>query len=306
MDGGTDGGGSGIEVQERGPVTVGGEPAAAGAAPENDGGKGEGAGSGPSSAVRPVDLTPGVQVLRAVAAEAPEWTVTHAASLRDQGRTVTGMLETGFTAQEVRHAILARPLPRPLTTTVAGVISGRLRDLIAVGPSTGIQPIPAQQTGAYSPARHEAEDQDDAPTPTPAPWAEKRVLLEAEVSGHGRHRPCAGDEGLCPHDALPGGDFCAHCLGGERPTCADGCGRVVVAPGLLCIVCSELPAFADMGDCPGYSGEPCGRAVQTEGLCGRCKIEAERDKAAAEAEWVAARDAAVAASTAAQPEHAPF
>ncbi|MFC8013296.1 hypothetical protein [Streptomyces cinereoruber] len=306
-DGGTDGGGGDIEDQEHGPVRAGGGPAAADAAPEKNGSnEGGGAGTGPSSALRPVDLTPGVEVLRAIAAEAPDWTITHAASLRDQGRTVTGMLESGYTPQDIRHAILARELPRPLRTTVAGVISGRLRDLIAVGPSAGIQPIPAQQTGTYGPARRETAHQDDAPTPTPAAWSDQRVRLEDEVAGRGRSRPCAAGDGMvCPHDALPGHDLCASCLGGERPTCA-GCGRFVVAPGLLCIVCSEPPAAVEMGDCPGHGGTPCGRAVVTEGLCRRCKIAAERDRAAAEAEFEAARDAAIAAVKAAEAAPAPL
>ncbi|MFJ4873245.1 hypothetical protein [Streptomyces sp. NPDC088757] len=299
MDGGTDGGGGDVEDQEHGSAAAGEEPAAVDTAPENRSGK-EGAGSNPVSAVWPVDLTPGVEVLRAIAAEAPQWTVTNAVSLRDQGRTVTGMLEMGFTPQEVRHAILSRPLPQPLRTSVAGVISGRLRHLIAIGPASGITPIPVQPAGTHALAPWEAGDQDE--TPTPASWAQRRAQMDAEDAGHGRYRPCAGDEGLCPHDALPGLDRCAHCLGGQRPTCATGCGRGVVAPGLRCIVCSKPPAVAETGDCPGYGGRTCGRAVQTEGLCARCKIEAEKDRAAAEAQWTAARDAAVAATAA---EHAP-
>ncbi|MFE2015644.1 hypothetical protein [Streptomyces sp. NPDC059491] len=305
-DGRKDGGGGRVEDQEHGPAQAAGDPAAADAAPEKSSSEEGGAPSGSSSAVRPVDLTPGVEVLRAIAAEAPEWQITHAASLRDQGRTVTGMLETGHTPQEVRHAILSRPLPQPLRTTVAGVISGRLRDLIAVGPTAGAQPIPAQQTGTYDLFRRDAEDRTEEATPTPEPWREKRVRLEAEVSGNGRHRPCAGDEGLCPHNALPDGDLCARCLGGERPTCATGCGKYVVAADILCITCSAPPAPVEVGDCPGHAGKTCGRAVQTAGLCGRCRIEAEQDKAAADAEWIAVRDAAVAAATAAEIEHAPF
>ncbi|MZE55026.1 hypothetical protein GTY86_27865 [Streptomyces sp. SID5770] len=302
-DGRTDGGGGDIEDQEHEPAGAGGEPATAGAAPEKSGSNGGGAGSGPSSAVRPVDLTPGVEVLRAIAAEAPEWTITHAASLRDQGRTATGMLDAGFSPQEIRHAILARPLPQPLRTTVAAVVSRRLRDLIAVGPSAGVQPIPAQQSsGTYDPFRRATDCQDDEPTPTPASWAERRAQMAAEDGGQGRYRPCASGDGMtCPHDALPGRDLCASCLGGERPTCANGCGKNVVAPGCMCITCAAPPAVVEMGDCPGYGGQPCGRAVVTEGLCARHKIDAERDRAAAEAEWEAARDAAVAAAQAAEP-----
>ncbi|MGW8768368.1 hypothetical protein ACWGN5_38485 [Streptomyces sp. NPDC055815] len=250
-----------------------------------------------------MDLTPGVEVLRAVAAEAPEWSIAHAETLRDQGLVATGMLEIGFTAQEIRHALLARPLPQPLRTTVGAIVGRRLRDLIAVGPAAGVRLIPAQQTCGYDLLREELAPEE---TPVPASWADKRVRLEAEVAGAGRHRPCAGDEGMCPRLALPETDLCAVCLGGEQPTCAHGCGRGVVAHGRLCLVCAEPPATVDVGDCPGHGGKPCGRAVQTAGLCGRCKIEAELAKAAAEAEWEAARDAAVTAAQAAEPQRAPF
>ncbi|MFF5938998.1 hypothetical protein [Streptomyces sp. NPDC012508] len=302
QDGGTDGGGGEIEDQEHGPVSAGGEPAAARAAPGNDGsngGRGAPLGSGP--AVQPVDLTPGVEVLRAVAAEAPEWAITHADSLRDQGLVVTGMLEIGFTAQEVRHALVSKPLPRPLRATVGAVVARRLRDLIAIGPAMGVRPIPAQSTGGSTPAGHELKDRDE--TPAPASWAEQRARLEAEVSGVGRHRPCAGDEGMCPRLALPGMDLCSVCLGGEQPTCAVGCGRGVVAHTMSCIACTE-PA-EDPGVCPGHGGQPCGRPVLTEGLCRRCKFQAEEARRAAEAECEAARDAAVAAATAAEAQPAP-
>ncbi|MFC8277804.1 helix-turn-helix domain-containing protein [Streptomyces sp. NPDC057271] len=303
-DRGTDGGGGVIEDQEHGPVAASGESAAAGAAPGNDGSnEGGGAAPGPVSVVRPVDLTPGVEVLRAIAAEAPQWSITHAETLRDQGLIVTGMLASGFTAQEIRHALLARPLPQPLRTTVGAIVARRLRDLLAVGPAAGVRPIPAQQTGEYDPVRQEPEDQDE--TPVPASWADQRAQLEAEVSGVGRHRPCAGDEGMCPRLALPGMDLCSVCLGGEQPTCAAGCGRGVIAHTMRCITCAE-PEDPGVGVCPGHGGKPCRRAVVTEGLCRRCKFEAEEARLAAEAEWAAARDAAVTAAQAAEPTPAPF
>ncbi|MFJ9813376.1 hypothetical protein ACIRTB_34675 [Streptomyces sp. NPDC101158] len=209
----------------------------------------------------------------------------------------TGMLEGGFTQQEIRQAILGRPLPQPLTATVAAVISRRLRDLLAVGPSARVQPIPTQQTGTYDLIRRTPDGPDDAPTPTPASWTERRAQMDAEAGGCGRHCPCAAGDGMmCPHDALPGHDLCASCLGGERPTCAIGCGRSVVATGCMCIVCAAPAALVDVGECPGYGGTPCGRAVVTEGLCVRHKIEAEQDRAASEAEQEGARDAAVAAA----------
>ncbi|MFC9654004.1 hypothetical protein [Streptomyces sp. NPDC056937] len=230
-----------------------------------------------------VEMTPGVEVLRAIAAEAPEWTITHAQSLRDQGLVVSGMLEEGFTPQEVRHALLSRALPQPLHTTVAAVVGRRLRDLMAAGPAAGVRPIPAQQRPYGQFLQPTLEERE---TWTPPPVDVHSV--------HDRHRPCAGDEGLCPRLALPGQELCGVCLGGEQPVCADGCGRGVIAPGRLCLVCGETSP--DGGDCPGHGGKPCGRPVQTEGLCGRCKVAAEEAKRTAEAEWEQSLAAAVAAA----------
>lgn len=296
-DGWTDGGGSDIEDQEHRPAETGGAPAAADAAPENSGSnQAAGGTAGSASVVPPVDPTPGATVLRAIAAEAPEWTIDHADSLRDQGRTVTGMLESGFTPQEVRHALLARPLPQPVKTTVAGVISGRLKGLIAIGPAAAVQPIPAQATGEN---RHTQEDE----TYVPPSVAERRAQLEAEAAGLGLHRTCAGRDGLCDRLAVPGEDLCVVCSGVTQPRCVDGCGRKVYAPGACCVVCD---APEDLGTCPGHGGTPCGRRVVTEGLCGRCKIEVEAARRRAAAEWEAARDAAVAAAEAEEAAPAPI
>ncbi|MEU9705813.1 hypothetical protein [Streptomyces sp. NPDC047981] len=209
------------------------------------------------------------------------------------------MLDAGFTPQEIRHALVSKSLPRPLRATVAAVVSRRLRDLIAVGPVAGVLPIPAQSMG--SSATQELEGRDE--TPAPNSWADERARLEAEVAGIGRHRPCAGDGGVCPRLALPGMDLCSVCLGGEQPTCADGCGRGVIADTVRCITCSQ--STDDVGVCPGHGDNPCGQPVVTQGLCRRCRFEAEKAKLAAEAEWEAARDAAVAAAQAADPEPTP-
>ncbi|MFJ2478256.1 hypothetical protein ACIOWI_35815 [Streptomyces sp. NPDC087659] len=269
-------------------------PAAAGAAPDNSGSnEGEGARPAPG----PVDPSPGVLVLRAVAAECPEWTINHADSLRDQGRVATGMLESGFTAQEIRHALVSRPLPQPMTHTVAAVVGRRLKDLLAAGPAGDIALIPAQ-TGR---AQHDAAD--DVPSVTlPDSYAVKQAKLAADVAGHGKLRNCQGDDGLCDQLAAPGSDLCGRCQnGGEQPRCAGGCGRKVVAPGARCIPCTDVPTpAAEVGDCPGWDGKPCGRAVLTAGLCRTCKFESEKAKRNADAEWEAARTAAVEAATAAE------
>ncbi|MET9954457.1 hypothetical protein ABZ135_23340 [Streptomyces sp. NPDC006339] len=272
-DGRTDGGDAAAVQQEEMP-TPAGEPEGS-ATPDNSA-RGDGGTPGPVFGVRPVDLTPGVRVLRAIAAEAPAWTITHAETLRDQGLAVTGMLASGFTAQEIRHALLARPLPQPLLSTVGAIVARRLRDLLAVGPASAVPPIPAQQDLVQGSDMRG----DRGETPVPATWAKRHAQLEAEVAGAGRHRPCAGDEGMCPRLALPGEDLCAVCLGGERPLCANGCGRGVVMAGMRCIAC-ETEDETDV--CRGHEGS-CGRPVQTDGLCGRCRIAAEAARAAEDAE----------------------
>jgi hypothetical protein len=300
MDGWTDRDGSVSRDQEQRPVAAHRVDAAADAAPESGSSRTRGTSLGPVPVAR-VERTAGVQVLRAVAAEAPEWTITHAESLRDQGLLVSGMLLKGFTPQEIRHALLSKPLPHPVRTTVGALVGRRLRDLLAAGPAAAVRPIPMQQrSDGYDLALGWPEPQAGDETWAPPSWAEQRAQLESAVSGRDKHRPCAGDRELCPNLALPGSDLCAVCQGGGQPRCADGCGRGVVAPGLLCLACAEQSATTELGDCPGYGGKPCGRAVQTAGLCGRCKIAAEEAKLTAEAEWEAARAAAVAAVEAAE------
>ncbi|MFF3606863.1 hypothetical protein [Streptomyces sp. NPDC002463] len=140
-DGETDAGSGVIEDQEQAPATRG--------ASTEYGSSDRSARPRSKRVVQPVCAIPGVEVLRAVA-EAPEWTITHADSLRDQGMVVTGMLESGFTAQEIRHVLLSKPLPQPVRTTAGAIVARRLRDLIAVGPSAGVRQIPAQQTNDHA------------------------------------------------------------------------------------------------------------------------------------------------------------
>ncbi|MET9366112.1 hypothetical protein ABZX93_35150 [Streptomyces sp. NPDC006632] len=300
-DGRTDGGGV-IEVQEQGAVQAGElETAAAVAAPEL---RSNGAGvAGQSSvAVAPVVMTPGVTVLRAIAAEAPEWKIVHAKTLEDQGSTVTEMLAVGFTPQEIRHAIVSVPLPQPVRTTIGAVIGGRLANLRATGPSAGILLIPAQHTGYDDVYGVRTEDT----VHIPPSWREQQARLDADVAGQGRHRLCAGDDGMCGQLAVAGADLCGVCLGGEQPTCQSGCGRGVVAPGALCLVCRDAPSDVPevSNTCPGLNDEPCGRPLQTmgtTGLCGRCTMKAEQIKMDAEAAWQTSLATAVEAASAPAP-----
>ena len=223
-EGGMDGGGGVIEVQERGPVRAGGPGGEATTSGE------AGAGAVPAVA-GPVVLMPGAEVLRAVAAEAPEWTLT-GDMLRDQGLAVSGMLLEGFTAQEVRHALLSRPLPQPLTHTVGAVVSRRLRDLIAAGPASGVRPIPEQHQadswasggygvrGGYGYGDGGRDGSGDV-TPVPPSWGARHAELEAVTAGRSVLRNCDGDDGLCDRLAVVGEDRCGEHLGWDHcPQCA--------------------------------------------------------------------------------------
>ncbi|GAO13026.1 hypothetical protein TPA0598_17_00070 [Streptomyces lydicamycinicus] len=222
-----------------------------------------------------LERTPGVEVLAAIGAEAPEWKII-GTCLRDQGRSATLLLERGFTPQEIRHALLSRPLPQPLTHTVAAVIGGRLRELAMSLPAFGVRPIP-EQAGPVLRER----------CTTLAAERTKDEALERRVM-----RECATCQAPIGGDA----DLCAECSGRAKPLCDAGCGRAVLADGLVCLSCDVPPD--DIGVCPGHD-VACGRPVVSQGLCRHCLISAEQQRAAREREYedqVAAAVAAVAAT----------
>ncbi|MFJ6239519.1 hypothetical protein ACIQH0_36165 [Streptomyces griseus] len=215
-------------------------------------------------------------------------------ALRDQGLMVDGLLEAGHSVWTV-HEVIALPMPDQITASRSAVIAGRLRKLAGmppVLPPTGTDPAP-QQTAVPGPRW------EDAPTPTPPPVAERLAAVPAQVD-------CAGDDGLCPKLAVVGETLCAAHLG--WPLCPGHGGHVCTArtrTGELCATCAhdalsarlaaELPVTeTDDGTCPGHAG-PCGRSVVAEGLCLRCRIASQTDRDRIEAEWLAARSAAVAA-----------
>jgi hypothetical protein len=164
---------------------------------------------------------PGADVLRAVMAELPQWTLS-ANGLRDQAVTVDGLLASGFTPAEVRHAFAHRPLPNPLTHTVDAVAAGRLRALFERGPRSAAPQIPAQSGSGDS----FGDDQDHREhggrrgevVSAPAPLTEKMAAIEAAVSGKGALRFCPEDGGTCPNLVAPGEDKCPEHL--DWPMCA--------------------------------------------------------------------------------------
>ncbi|WP_328541098.1 hypothetical protein [Streptomyces sp. NBC_00344] len=299
-DGGTDGRGviEDQEKQELGPAG-GRETASASAAPINK------AATEKRSALVvgevAVTMTPGMEVLRAIAAEVPEWTLT-GSTLLDQGRTVTGMLAGGFTAQEIRHVLVSKPLPEKLTHSVGAIVGRRLQDLLTAGPASRARPIPAQS--ASRPERGGT----NRPTPTPPPVAELQASLDAVVRGETAMRCCVGDGGLCDRLALPGETFCSRCLHGDDPVCAAGCGRAVTAPGAHCIPCVNADQHDE--ECPGHDEQLCGRPVQTVGgLCWRCEAARTEPRRRSESNWreeVAEATTAAAAATLPAASVAPF
>lgn len=130
----------------------------------------------------------GERLLRAIGARQPELLLTGQV-LTDQGRAVQGLLDTGWTPQQLRHVIADRPLPQPLHHTVGAIIAARLRAVKDTTPPDHAAEQPAAQPPA-SPT--------DAAGRTVADALTHRVLVE-----------CAG----CGSPSrAPGPDLCPTCL----------------------------------------------------------------------------------------------
>lgn len=149
----------------------------------------------------PVGATPGVEMLLAIGADQPEFLLT-GQTLRDQGLMVTGLLEEGWTAQQLRQVISGRPLPQPIRTSVGAVVSRRLRDAVAGPAPRSVPRLPEQS--AYG------AQQDDAPTPTPDTWNSAQHVNVA------RSGECNGNKGMCGLPTVPGYDQCAKCRENAR------------------------------------------------------------------------------------------
>ncbi|MFF4755248.1 hypothetical protein ACWD5R_35195 [Streptomyces sp. NPDC002514] len=149
----------------------------------------------PPTAPAADEMHPGILLLLELGAARPELLLTGQA-LTDQGRVVTVMLESGWSCEQLRHVIAARPLPHPVRTTVGAIIAARLR---------------AAQ--AYPPPALAADHQDapvwDDPPPQPMTGsaAARRV---SEALTYRALTECAS----CGHPGTaPGEDLCPACLG---------------------------------------------------------------------------------------------
>ncbi|MGW3037410.1 hypothetical protein ACWDCB_40180 [Streptomyces sp. NPDC001178] len=139
------------------------------------------------------EMHPGIGLLLEIGAARPELLLTGQA-LTDQGRVVSVMLEAGWSREQLRQVIAARPLPHPVRTTVGAIIAARLRAAQAYPPPTLAAP-------------HHVPVGDDPPRPVTGSAATRSV---SEALTYRALAECAG----CgvPGTAL-GEDLCPACLG---------------------------------------------------------------------------------------------
>lgn len=136
-----------------------------------------------------ISRNPGVDLLLAIGADRPEFLLT-GKTLQDQGLAVAGMLDAGWTREQLRQVIAGRPLPDQITTTVGAIVAGRLRQALS-GPAPGT----ASSFGGWS-------SREDKPTPTPAAWSAETVAPRKGVG------ECEGNHGMCGRPTEPGSLLC--------------------------------------------------------------------------------------------------
>ncbi|MET8453740.1 hypothetical protein [Streptomyces sp. NPDC005209] len=143
------------------------------------------------------EMHPGILLLLELGAARPELLLT-GQPLTDQGRVVTVMLEAGWTAEQLRHVIAARPLPHPVRTTVGAIIAARLRAAQAYPPP------------AIAANHHHTPAWDNPPTPPTSSTSTAAARTVSEALTYRALAECAG----CgvPGTAL-GEDLCPACLG---------------------------------------------------------------------------------------------
>jgi len=147
----------------------------------------------PPAAPAADEMHPGIQLLLELGAVRPELLLTGKA-LTGQGRVATVMLEAGWSREQLRHVIAARPLPHPVRTTVGAIIAARLRAAQAYPP-------PAAAAGHHDEPAWDARPL--AAIPTAASTVSEALAYRALVE-------CAG----CGVPATaPGEDCCPACLG---------------------------------------------------------------------------------------------
>ncbi|MEU1598459.1 hypothetical protein ABZ468_38025 [Streptomyces sp. NPDC005708] len=153
----------------------------------------------PTSPPAADDMHPGIRLLLDLGAARPELLLTGQA-LTDQGRVVTVMLEAGWSHDQLRHVIAARPLPHPVRTTVGAIIAARLRAAQAYPPP------------AIAADHHDQPTRDDLPPQPTTGSAAARTVSEALT-----HRALVECAGCGVPGTAPGEDLCPACL--DWPLC---------------------------------------------------------------------------------------
>ncbi|MFD5426356.1 helix-turn-helix domain-containing protein [Streptomyces sp. NPDC127084] len=201
--------------------------------------RGGGQGQGSSVAVgsdtargndeQPMQSSPGLDVLNAIAQECgPEFLLT-GKTLADQAAVVNMLLGRNWSAAQIRHVVVGPGWPGVIKTSREALIAGRLRRA-AEGPApSSASPIPAPS----APVDAEPWVSEEVATWTPPAWTGdvQRVLAECAECGS----PAIAD----------GHDRCAACLG--WPECAGSCGIAGTSkrrvrpeePTGLCSTCRE-------------------------------------------------------------------
>ncbi|WP_331751863.1 hypothetical protein OG713_45830 (plasmid) [Streptomyces sp. NBC_00723] len=136
------------------------------------------------------EMHEGIRLLLQIGASRPELLLSGPA-LTDQGRVATVMMDSGWSAEQLRHVITSRPLPNPVRTSVGAIVAARLR---------------AAQ--AYPPPATVAEPFAAATTERPPAAAAARTVSEALT-----HRALVECAGCGVPATAPGEDLCPACLG---------------------------------------------------------------------------------------------
>ncbi|MFE6554293.1 hypothetical protein ACFVHS_38785 [Streptomyces sp. NPDC057746] len=149
----------------------------------------------PPAAPAADEMHPGILLLLELGAARPELLLTGQA-LTDQGRIVTVMLESGWSREQLRHVIAARPLPHPVRTTVGAIIAARLRAAQAYPPP------------ALAADHRDAPVWDDPPAQPKTGSAAARTVSKALT-----YRALTECSGCGVPGTDPGEDLCPACLG---------------------------------------------------------------------------------------------
>jgi hypothetical protein len=202
-----------------------------------------------------------VELLTAIGREREEFLLT-GKPLEDQGLLVTGMLDAGWTPEQLRQIVAGRPLPAQITTSVGALVAGRLRQA-ARGPAPSSVPQLPAQTDIFSTSHDSSDDamfQRQMARARARGGTDERVAgwlalsrdfaaQDAAVAGRDPIRNCAEDDAGgsgCNRVAAPGEDRCATHLGWEPcPQCAKRRAR----PGqTVCDHCEDTATTGPVSD----------------------------------------------------------